>query len=296
MTDFRKVVAVTGPTATGKTALAVHLAEKFGGEVVSIDSRQVYRGMDLGTGKDLEEYGSVPYHLMDIVNPDDEYNLSCFLHDAFEAIAGIGNRGRLPVLCGGSAMYLDALLKGYRLPGAALPRNLDEPRVRQERSQASSFEPPFALDALTIGVYFPRETVRSRIEKRLDSRLAQGMIEEVANLHAAGTGYERLDFFGLEYREVARYLQGKCSYDEMRSELLNKIRQFAKRQDIFFRKMEREGTVIHWLKEGNRREAEALTEKFLDGEALPEPEIKISSIFYGRGVTQTEKTAKNGKY
>ncbi len=288
MTDFRKVVAVTGPTATGKTALAVHLAEKFGGEVVSIDSRQVYRGMDLGTGKDLEEYGSVPYHLIDIVNPGDEYNLACFLHDAFAAIADIVNRGRLPVLCGGSAMYLDALLKGYRLPGAALPRNLDEPRVRQERSQASSFEPPFALDALTIGVYFPRETVRSRIEKRLDSRLAQGMIEEVANLHAAGTGYGRLEFFGLEYREVACYLQGKCSYGEMRSELLNKIRQFAKRQDIFFRKMEREGTVIHWLKEGNRLEAEALTEKFLAGEPLPEPEMQLSNIFYGKKIPENE--------
>ena len=288
MEHSRKVLVVTGPTATGKTALAVRLARRFDGEIVSIDSRQVYRGMDLGTGKDLAEYtadGSpVPYHLIDIVDPAEEYNLAFFVRDAFAAIGDIAARGKLPVLCGGSTLYLDALLRGYELPGSALPRYV--PGVPRERQKggAPTFQPPFRLDALTIGVYFPRETVRDRIEKRLDDRLEAGMNEEVRQLHDRdGIDYDRLEFFGLEYREIARYLQGQLTREEMRAELLNRIRQFAKRQDGFFRKMEREGIVIHWLPAAEAgKAAEALLNDFLAGRPLPPTQRRMIDIFYGR--------------
>ena len=277
-----RVLAVTGPTATGKTRLAVDLARRFDGEIISVDSRQVYRGMDLGTGKDLEEYGDVPYHLIDIADPTETYHLARFVRDAFEAVASIAARGKLPLLCGGTAMYLNALLQGYRLPGGARAADAPHHRTAEDLAQEASFTPPFVLEPLVLGVYYPRETVRRRIEERLDRRLECGMIEEIARLHAAGVSYEKLEFFGLEYREIARYLQGKVSYEEMRTLLLNAIRQFAKRQDVFFRKMEREGTAIHWIPEGDFAEASQLTACFLNGDTLPEVRLKISDINYGR--------------
>ncbi len=286
MTDLKKVIAVTGPTATGKTALAVNLACRLNGEIVSVDSRQVYRRMDLGTGKDIEEYSCgttpVPYHLIDIADPQEEYHLARFLRDAFAAVGDIASRGKVPVLCGGSAMYLDALLRGYRLPGGALPHLSGGAREKQNRNGADSFTPPFALDALVIGVYYPRETVRRRIEERLDARFAAGMVDEVKALHDSGVSFEKLEFFGLEYREIAGFLQGRSDFAAMRGTLLNKIRQFAKRQDIFFRKMEREGTVIHWLPGGDISEAETLCRKFLAGEPLPAPAVRLCDTFYGK--------------
>lgn len=288
MTPSLKVVAVTGPTATGKTGLAVKIARKFNGEIISVDSRQVYRGMDLGTGKDLAEYAEngppVPYHLIDIVSPLEEYHLARFLPDAFAAIADIAGRGRLPILCGGSALYLAALLGSYRLPGGA--RTPGAPRNERRADDPPSFTPPFRLDALTLGVYFPREEVRRRIEARLDARLAAGLAEEVARLRREGVSFEKLEFFGLEYREIARYLQGKIDFDAMRNELLNRIRQFAKRQDIFFRKMEREGHRIYWLKNS---EPDALIAAFLAGGELPEPELRMSDIYYGKKQSQKEQ-------
>ena len=257
-----KVLAVTGPTATGKTRLAVAIAREFGGEIVSVDSRQVYRGMDLGTGKDLADYGEVPYHLIDVAEPDAEYNLYFFLRDAAAAIGDIAGRGRLPVLCGGSALYMAALLQHYRL---------------------ENFTFPFELDALTLGVYYPRETVRRRIAERLDARFAAGMTDEVRRLHdERGVSWEKLEAFGLEYREIARFLQGKTKEAEMRTLLLNSIRQFAKRQDIFFRKMEREGVAIHWLKEGDPEAAKKLCREFLAGEPVPPPDFRMLDIRYPR--------------
>lgn len=266
-----KVAVVTGPTATGKTALAVTLAEEFDGEIVSVDSRQVYKGMDIGSGKDLSEYGEVPFHLIDIADPATEnFNLFDFCKAAFAAIADIASRGKLPILCGGTALYLEALLKGYNLPGGKLPeRRSGEARIRQEGT-TPAFIPPFQLDALVMGVLFPRKTVRARIEKRLDARFEEGMIDEVAQLNARGVSFEKLEFFGLEYREIARYLQKQCTFEEMRETLLNRIRQFAKRQDIFFRKMERDGIPIYWLNEGKEPDPRKLLAAFIAGEALPE--------------------------
>jgi len=275
-----KVLAVTGPTATGKTGLAVKLAREFGGEVVSVDSRQVYRGLDIGSGKDIAEYGDIPYHLIDIADPAKEvYNLSRFCTDAFAAVRDISARGKLPVLCGGTALYLLALLAGYRLPGGALPpRSSGLPRARQDGDKEDSFAPPFRLDALVLGVYYPRSEVRERIRLRLDRRLAEGMLDEGRRLLDAGVSLEKMEFFGLEYREMARFLAGKCTRREMRDTLLNRIRQFAKRQDIFFRKMEREGHVIHWLDRGDFQAAASLTGRFLAGEPLPPPDFRLTEI------------------
>jgi tRNA dimethylallyltransferase len=285
MSEKVKIVAITGPTATGKTALAVELAKKFDGEIISVDSRQVYRFMDLGTGKDLEEYGDVPYHLINIADPWSEtYNLSFFCRDAFAAIRDIASRGKLPILCGGTALYLDALLKGYRLPGGQLPpREKGVARSAADYTAAPSFTPPFELDPLVIGVLFDRKTVRERIEKRLDARFAAGMTEEVRKLHdEQGVSYEKLEFFGLEYREIAFYLQGKCSFEEMRQNLLDKIRQFAKRQDIFFRKIERSGQAIYWCREGKVPDPAELVKKFTANETLPEITFRLADVDYGR--------------
>ncbi|MBO5308541.1 MAG: tRNA dimethylallyltransferase [Lentisphaeria bacterium] len=285
MDEKVKIIALTGPTATGKTALAVHLARQFNAEIISVDSRQVYRGMDLGTGKDLAEYEEIPYHLIDIADPAaDEYNLSCFCKDAFQAIADISARGKLPLLCGGTPLYLTAILQAYRLPGGALPHhNSGLPRERQNPEAEYSFLPPFEIDPLVLGIYFPRKTVHERIEKRLDARLAAGMCDEVQKLHdLQKVSWEKMEFFGLEYREIGRYLQGKTSFEEMRYTLLCRIRQFAKRQDIFFRKMEREGIPIRWLKEGCAPEAEELIKRFLNNSKLPEITFRMSETFYGK--------------
>ena len=281
-----KTVVITGPTATGKTALAVELAREFDGEIVSVDSRQVYRGMDIGSGKDISEYGEIPYHLIDIADPATEtFNLFDFCHAAYAAIADISARGKLPILCGGTALYLHALLQSYNLPGGKLPeRQSGLPRVRQEGKEPA-FHAPFKLDALTLGVYYPRKVVRSRIEARLDARFEAGMIDEIKNLNASGVSFEKLEFFGLEYREISRYLQNLCSFEEMRETLLNRIRQFAKRQDIFFRKMEREGVPIYWIKEAEDPDPRKLIKSFLNGQKLPGIGFKLCDHLNGPSFT-----------
>lgn len=277
-----RVVAVTGPTATGKTRLAVELARLFRGEIVSVDSRQVYRGMDLGTGKDLADYAEIPYHLIDIADPGEVYDLSRFVRDAWRAMAAIDARGRLPVLCGGTALYLDALLRGYRLPGGRRAPDAPHHRTADDRNAPPSFTPPRGIEALTLGVYYPREVVRRRIEERLDQRFAAGMIDEVRRLHEAGISYEKLEFFGLEYREIARFLQGECDFEGLRRQLLDRIRQFAKRQDVFFRKMEREGLAIHWCRAGRDPDPAELVQAFLEGRPLPPPALRMIDIRYGK--------------
>ena len=281
MQDFNdsvKIIVISGPTATGKTALAVNLAEKFDGEIISADSRQVYKGMDIGSGKDLSEYKDVPYHLIDIADPAQEiYNLGRFCRDAWNAIGDIHKRNKLPIICGGTALYIAAILDGYRLPGGALPpRTYDTPRIRQNPDAPPSFTPPFEISPLILGVLYPRKTVRERIEKRLDSRFSEGMIEEVRNLHEKNNvPFETLEAFGLEYREISLYLQGKYTFEEMRTQLLNKIRQFAKRQDIFFRKLEREGHQIHWLKAGIDPDPQELITDFLADKKIAKPEFRL---------------------
>lgn len=301
----RNVIVILGPTACGKTAFAVALARRLGGAVISADSRQVYRGLDIGSGKDLDEYtaGGEPVmtRLLDIADPSEPepYTLADFMRDAKAAILELESLGRIPILCGGTGLYIHALIKGYELPGGPADRefrrsvkNADTEALTAHLSATHTLENgeadnPYRLsrrleierapalrsihggplpdtDFLVLGARRPRPEIHQRIEKRLDERLHNGMLDEIRNLHEQGVSWEKLESFGLEYREVSRFLQGKMLYPDMRDRLLVRIRQFAKRQDTWFRKMEREGVTIHWLPPENLDEAERLCREFLD--------------------------------
>jgi tRNA dimethylallyltransferase len=280
------LLVILGATAGGKTALAVKAARQLDAEIISVDSRQVYRGMDLGTGKDLQEYGEIPHHLIDIAAPGTEYNLFLFQRDCFAAIEEIWGRRKLPLLCGGTGMYLDAVLRGYKL--IEVPENpqrraelapLSDEQLRRHLVQlkprlhnrtdlddrqrliraieiaegeiaAAEFPPSSPspqLTPLVFGLRWPREILRQRIALRLQQRFDAGMIEEVEGLHTAGVPWERLEFYGLEYRLIAQHLQGRLSRNDMIQKLRSAICLFAKRQGNFFRRMEKQGVEIHWL-------------------------------------------------
>jgi tRNA dimethylallyltransferase len=317
---MQTALVITGPTATGKTKLAVHLARRFGGEIISADSRQVYRHMDLGTGKDLDEYGDgadrVPCHLLDVVEPQEDFHLKKFIELALAAMDGIRSRNRLPVIAGGTPLYVNALIRGYDLPGGepdpqlreelqslsheqlmarlqavATPEFLKRVDITQDKRIIRAIEIALSPQAepihaepldnpLVIAPYYPRKTVRERIEIRLDERLKLGLVEEVRMLHQNGVSWEKLDWFGLEYRYVSRYLKNELTFDQMRTELLAKIRHFCKSQDIWFRKMEREGIAIHWIPEGDTATAESLVARWLAHEPLPKPSIRLADITY----------------
>lgn len=285
--DTPELIAIVGPTASGKTARAVHLAKAIDSEIVSADSRQIYSGMDIGTGKDIEEYGTVPVHMIDIVPAGYRYNLYEFIRDASAALDDIAGRGKMPVVCGGSGMYIENLLKGLVLPtvppdpefrkqmaGFSLPeltqmlstirplhnntdtdtaaraiRALEIERYYsahpQEAHLARNGKP---RKALVIGVSVDRDARRARISARLRYRLEeQGMVQEVQRLLDEGVPADTLLYYGLEYKFITLYLQGKLQYDDMVKELETAIHQFAKRQMTWFRGMERRGFTIHWL-------------------------------------------------
>ena len=294
MTGAFNLITVLGPTASGKTRLAVALARELSGEIISADSRQVFRGMDIGSGKDLHEYGEVPYHLIDILESGAEFSVFAFqrlFRDAFEDISA---RGRLPVLCGGTGLYLDAVLRGYRmvevpedrllrdeLEGrsadelAALLRELRPDQhntsdllergrtiraieiARFEQGNAAVQEPQPEIRPMTIGIRWERSELRRRITERLRQRLENGMIEEVQRLHEGGVAWERLDYYGLEYRYIGAFLQGKMNRNDMFQRLNSAIHDFAKRQENWFRKMERNGVTINWVEGAGDPLAEA---------------------------------------
>lgn len=278
---------ITGPTASGKTGLAVAVASALGGEIVSADSRQVYTAMDIGTGKDLEEYGDVPYHMIDIAPAGYKYNLYEYLRDARASIADIRRREALPVICGGTGMYLESLVRGMKLP--EVPEN---PELRAELEGKTLEELTAILasmkalhnttdvdtakrairaieiqtyyighpevqpdttpgepdsNAVIIGVDIDREHRRKRISQRLRSRIDSGMIDEVKRLLDSGIPAENLIYYGLEYKFVTLYLTGGMTLEEMISSLEIAIHQFAKRQMTWFRGMERRGIHITWL-------------------------------------------------
>ena len=286
------LLVILGPTASGKTRLGVELAERLGGEIISADSRQVYQGMDIGTGKDLHEYGEVPYHLIDVAPPGHEFNLFEFQRLFLEAYRQISARGRLPLLVGGSGMYLDCVLRGYRLPFVPenqalrlelaplsieqMTRRLTEANpklhnrtdlterarlvraieIAEFREEASAPWPE--LRPLTLGIGWERDLLKERIGKRLRERLANGMIEEAKLLHASGCSWEQLEFYGLEYRYLARYLKGEISRNDLFQQLNSAIHDFAKKQRNWFKRMQSHGTPIHWLDGAGDPLAEAL--------------------------------------
>lgn len=281
------IVVITGPTATGKTRLAALVAARLGGEVISADSRQVYRGMDIGTGKDLSDYvvdgRRVPVHMVDIVDAGYRYNVYEYQRDFLRVFDEMAARGSFPVVCGGSGMYVDSIVSGYRLiqvPVNDKLRSLLAGRSLEELTEILSQykslhnrtdvdtvkravraieiadyythhpvdEEPFPVkNPLVTGVFFDREARRRRISSRLRERLEGGMIEEVQRLIGSGIHPDDLIYYGLEYKYVTLYLLNRLSYDEMVLKLETEIHRFAKRQMTWFRGMERRGITIHWI-------------------------------------------------
>lgn len=280
------LLVITGPTASGKTRRAVDCACAFNGEIISADSRQIYRRMDLGTGKDLEEYGTVPYHLIDICDAGYRYNLFEYLRDEARACDEIRSRERLPILCGGTGLYVESVLKGLALPPvpenpelrkklAPLPleeltkilssmkrlHNTTDVDTAQRAIRAIEIETYYeanphlapakasrpVTDAVIVGVDIDRDSRRRRISTRLRERLANGMVEEVASLLDSGVAPDSLIYYGLEYKFVTLHCLGRLSLEEMTEQLEIAIHQFAKRQMTWFRGMERRGFKIHWL-------------------------------------------------
>ena len=281
------MLAVVGPTACGKTSLAVELALALDGEVISADSRQVYRGMDIGTGKDLAEYErgniKVPVHLVDIVDAGDKYNVFEFQRDFLSAYDDVKSRGRMPVLCGGSGMYVESVLREYKLlpvpENPTLRAELEKKSLEELASILSSYkklhnstdvdtvkravraieiEEYYAsrsmeerafphIETLVVGVDVDREIRRERISRRLHARLEEGLVAEVEALLASGISAEQLIYYGLEYKYVTLYVTGAMTYEDMVRGLEIAIHQFAKRQMTWFRGMERRGVKINWV-------------------------------------------------
>ncbi len=282
-----ELITIIGPTASGKTAFAAALAARLDTEIISGDSRQVYRSMDIGTGKDLADYvvdgKQIPYHLIDICNPGDKYNVFEYQHDFHKAFEEIRKKGKLPILCGGTGMYIESVLRGFKLldvpqnPAlreslkgkslAELEQILASYKVLHNKTDVDSAQRAIRaieieefykteapdkreyapINSLIIGVDIDRDLRRKKISKRLRARLDEGMVDEVRAILATGVKPDDLIYYGLEYKFLTLYIIGQLTYDEMVSQLEIAIHQFAKRQMTWFRGMERRGLHIHWL-------------------------------------------------
>lgn len=282
-----ELITIIGPTASGKTAFAAALAARLDTEIISGDSRQVYHSMDIGTGKDLSDYvvdgKQIPYHLIDICNPGDKYNVFEYQHDFHKAFEEIRKKGKLPILCGGTGMYIESVLRGFKLldvpqnPAlreslkgkslAELEQILASYKVLHNKTDVDSAQRAIRaieieefykteapdkreyapINSLIIGVDIDRELRREKISRRLRARLDEGMVDEVRAILATGVKPEDLIYYGLEYKFLTLYIIGQLTYDEMVSQLEIAIHQFAKRQMTWFRGMERRGLHIHWL-------------------------------------------------
>ena len=280
------LITILGPTATGKTRIAAQLARDINGEIISADSRQVYRYMDIGTGKDLIEFqkANVSYHLIDIIDPSEEYNLFRFTKDFQTSFKEITKKNKIPILVGGTGLYISAILQSYYLPEIDNEKELEnleqltipelekillklKPKFHNitdlndkerlirailiEKSRKQNQDTPPNLNSLNIGIKLEREEIKNRITKRLKERLSNGMIEEVQDLLQKGISSEKLNYFGLEYKFVGQYINGKLNYNDMFQKLNSSIHNFAKRQMTWFRKMEREGVKINWFSPDN---------------------------------------------
>jgi tRNA dimethylallyltransferase len=290
------VITVLGPTATGKTKLAAHIAYNFNGEIISADSRQVYKGMDLGTGKDYEDYiignTRIPYHLIDIIDPYEEFNAFLFKEYFQNAYNLITARSKLPVICGGTGFYLSTVIQNYKLNRKdnnskseleklsidelkslfftlnKSPHNttdiLDKDRIISALmillSDKDNYVDTNDINPLVIGIDPGRNEIKKRISLRLRKRLESGMIEEVEFLMNKGINFEKMQFFGLEYKYISLYLTGKLNYNDMFQKLNSAIHNFAKRQMTWFRKMEKEGIKINWFESNDFNNVKSLIE------------------------------------
>ena len=300
---MNKLIIILGPTASGKTSLAVDIAYRFNGEIISADSRQIYKGMDIGTGKDLHEYKNkkIKYHLIDILDPSKDYSVFKFKRDFNIAYKKIIQNNKTPILCGGTALYIDSILYDYKIPkskpniklrtklGELSFQELKEKLIQINKEQFNdeyhiskrrlirSIEilnnrPSFDMNlqgenkyknCLVFGIKIEREKLLGRIQKRLKFRIADGMIDEVQNLIQLGFSHDRLNSLGLEYRFISKYLSKDLSYDDMVDKLNIAINQFSKRQMTFFRRIEKRGTVIHWIPNTKTDYIDDLINKYL---------------------------------
>lgn len=286
MTSETSMLVITGPTASGKTRRAVDVAKHINGEIISADSRQLYRTMDIGTGKDLSEYGSVPYHLIDICPAGYKYNLYEYLRDFDKVYGDIKKRGKFPILCGGTGLYIESVINGLRLPEVPENKELRQSlagktleeltqmlasmkmlhnstdvdtakrairaiEIQQyyiENPDAAVTATPHPMDNVVIvGVDIDRDSRRSRISSRLRARLDEGMVDEVRRILNSEVSAEDLIYYGLEYKFLTLYILGQLTYEQMVNDLEIAIHQFAKRQMTWFRGMERRGFKINWL-------------------------------------------------
>lgn len=282
------LITILGPTASGKTSVAAHLAARTGGEVISADSRQVYRGMDLGTGKDYDDYiidgQKIPFHLVDIVDAGYQYNVYEYQRDFLKVFEDMQRRNVFPVLCGGSGMYIEAVLRNYRLtrvpPNEVLRKKLAGKSLEELTAILRKYKSKLhnitdienekralraieigeyyashpqeetqmpGINSLIIGVKYDRASQRRRITERLKQRLGKGLVDEVARLLNEGLSPQALTYYGLEYKFITLYLKGELTYDDMYAKLNTAIHQFARRQMTWFRRMERQGIKIRWL-------------------------------------------------
>ena len=324
-----KLLTILGPTSSGKSSLAIEIAKRWNGEIISADSRQVYRGMDIGTGKvqrdrqqstinnqqltknaslaESWESEGIPHHLLDVTDPNDDYNISHFLRDARAALGDIASRGKLPIVCGGTGFWIQALVEDQALPDVppnpALRAELSEktpeelferlqmlnparaetidqknprrliraieiardtnntPRITKQPNNQTTKQPN---DQLLLALCPPKDILDAKIKTRLDARFAEGMIEEVARLHAEGVSWERLDAFGLEYRWISRFLRGMISEQEMNERLFFDSIHYAKRQMTWIRRWQKSNPNLHIVR--TKENALALTEEFLKKE------------------------------
>jgi len=297
---MNNIIVILGPTASGKTTLGAHLALQFNGEIISADSRQIYKGMDIGTGKDLEEYKindyTINYHLIDILNPIENYSVFQFKNDCQNAITAIKSKNKIPIICGGTGLYIESILLDYQIPKTIpnynLRQDLENKTIKELTAyllklNSHEFKKDYHIskrrlirsieiledknqlnmkklgknilnDALVIGIKTDRPIILESIKNRLHERLKEGMVEEVENLIKAGLDYERLNYFGLEYKIIGQYLAQKIDYNEMIDLITIGINKFSKRQMTFFRRMEKRGINIHWFNKNETKKIELL--------------------------------------
>ena len=287
----KKLIVVCGPTASGKTSLGVKIAAAFNGEIISSDSRQVYRGMDIGTGKDLAEYKidgkTIPFHCIDIADPDENFTLYHYIDHCHDAIKKIFGRKKTPIIVGGTGLYIEAILQKYRIPAVPADPDLRDSLKQKEAAELTqklktldreiyeqtdlsskkriirsieialykqnnplryAGDNPPDFNPVVLAVYHTRENLKSSISWRLRERIDQGMIHEVENLLHMGVLPERLIFFGMEYKFITLYLTNKLSLEEALTLLETEIHRLAKRQMTWFRGMGKRGIKLHWIK------------------------------------------------